>query len=143
MTLPRGQSYTTVLEILSYVATGDEYDRLRRANTDSTQQAAWLAFWVPRDPSPETPRNEAMIEFYRRVRYANRTFAIQGVAGWRTDQGRIWIRFGQPDQVEDRPATFYEPSMQVWQYLTLNRRYVFADRDGFGRYELVYPADDR
>ncbi len=143
MSLPRGQSYATVIEILSYIATDAEYEQLRRATTDSTQQVAWEMFWGRRDPSPETPRNEALIDFFRRVRYANRTFAIQGVAGWRCDQGRIWIRYGQPDQVEERPATFYEPPMQVWQYFTLNRRYVFADREGFGRYELVYPSGER
>ena len=123
LSLPRGQSYATVVEILSYIATDTEYEELRRASTDSTQEVAWDKFWGRRDPSPETPRNEALVEFFRRVRFANRSFGSQGLAGWRTDQGRIYIRHGQPDQVEDRPATFYEPPMQVWHYFELNRRY--------------------
>ena len=61
----------------------------------------------------------------------------------RTDQGRVYIRHGAPDQVEDRPATFYDPPYQIWHYYELNRRYVFADREGFGRYELVYPTGER
>lgn len=143
LSLPRGQSYATMVEILSYVATDPEYDELRAARDDSTRQAAWERFWVRRDPTPDTPRNEAMLEFFRRVRYANRNFAGQSVAGWRTDQGRIYIRHGAPDQVEDRPATFYDPPLQIWHYYQLNRRYVFADREGFGRYELIYPGGER
>jgi GWxTD domain-containing protein len=143
LTLPRGQNYATVVEIVSYVAADAEYDELRRAKTDAERQVAWDRFWSRRDPSPDTPRNEAMIEFFRRVRFANRNFAGQSVAGWRTDQGRIYIRHGAPDQIEERPATFYEPPVQIWHYYQLNRRFVFADREGFGRYELVYPGGDR
>lgn len=143
LTLPRGQSYATVVEILSYVASDPEYDQMRAAQGDSARQAAWDRFWARRDPTPDTPRNEAMLEFFRRVRFANRNFAGQAVAGWRTDQGRIYIRHGAPDQVEDRPATFYDPPLQIWQYFQLNRRYVFADREGFGRYELIYPSNER
>jgi len=143
LTLPRGQSYETVVEILSYIATDPEYDALRRAKDDSTQQAAWDTFWSRRDPTPETPRNEFMIEIFRRVRFANRTFGVQGLTGWRTDQGRIYIKYGQPDQVEDRPATFYEPPSQIWHYVELKRRYVFVDREGFGRYELINPDGER
>ncbi len=143
LTLPRGQSYATVVEIVSYVATDPEYDELRKAGSDAERQAAWDRFWARRDPSPDTPRNESMIEFFRRVRFANRNFAGQSVAGWRTDQGRIYVRHGTPDQIEERPATFHEPPVQVWHYYQLNRRYVFADREGFGRYELIYPAGDR
>ncbi len=132
-----------MVEVLAYVATDAEYDALRKAQTDSTQQLAWETFWGRRDPTPETPRNEAMVEFFRRVRFANRTFAAQGLTGWRTDQGRIYIQHGQPDQVEDRPATFNDPPMQIWHYFDSNRRFVFADREGFGRYELVYSEGGR
>jgi len=143
LTLPRGQNYATVVEILSYVATDVEYEELRQADTDAERQGVWERFWARRDPSPDTPRNEAMIEFFRRVRFANRNFAGQSVAGWRTDQGRVYIRHGAPDQVEERPATFYDPPYQIWHYYQLNRRYVFADREGFGRYELVSPSGER
>jgi GWxTD domain-containing protein len=132
-----------VVEILSYVASDPEYDELRAARTDSTRQVAWDAFWARRDPTPDTPRNEAMTEFFRRVRFANRNFAGQAVTGWRSDQGRVYIRHGAPDQVDDRPATFYDPPLQIWHYQRLNRRYVFADREGFGRFELIYPSGER
>ncbi len=143
LNLPRGQNYLTVVEILSNVATREEYDELHKAGSDSTRVRAWENFWARRDPTPDTPRNEAMLDFFRRVRYANTHFSGQTGAGWRTDQGRVYIRFGAPDQIEDRPATFYDPALQIWHYFALNQRFVFADREGFGRYELISPGLDR
>lgn len=141
--MPHGQNYSTVVEIVSIIATRDEYDVLRKAQSDSARVAVWDAFWSRRDPTTDTPRNEAMLDFFRRVRYANTHFSGQTGAGWRTDQGRVYIRYGAPDQIEDRPATFYEPPLQIWHYFALNQRFVFADREGFGRYELVSPGLDR
>lgn len=142
LSLPRGQSYATVIEILSYVGTEEEIAALRAAQTEEERSRAWDHFWGRRDPTPDTPRNEEMLDFFRRVRYANQHFAGQTTAGWRTDQGRIYIRYGAPDQVEDRAATFYDPPLQVWSYFSLKKQFVFADRDGFGRYQLVYPSDE-
>jgi len=143
LNLPRGQNYSTVVEILSYVATDQEYAELKKAQTDSTRAAEWEAFWLRRDPTPDTARNEAMLDFFRRVRYANNHFSGQTVSGWRTDQGHVYIRFGAPDQIEDRPATYYDPPFQIWSYFATNQRFVFADREGFGRYELVSGNLDR
>ncbi|MGH7725046.1 MAG: GWxTD domain-containing protein [Candidatus Eiseniibacteriota bacterium] len=143
LTLPRGQNYATVIEILSYIATDADDQMLRSAQTEDDRQRAWEAFWQRRDPTPDTPRNEAMLDFFRRVRYANQNFAGQTTAGWRTDQGRIYIKYGAPDQIEERSATFYDPPLLIWSYFSLRRQFVFADREGFGRYELVSPSDER
>ncbi len=143
LNLPRGQNYTTVVEILSNIATPGEYETLRKAATDSLRARAWESFWTRRDPTPDTPRNETMLDFFRRVRYANTHFSGQTGAGWRTDQGRVYIRYGPPDQIEERPATFYEPPLQIWHYFALNQRFVFAEREGFGRYDLISPGLDR
>jgi len=142
LNMPRGQNYATLVEILSNIATGEEYERLRKATGDSARAAEWERFWARRDPTPDTPRNEAMIEFFQRVRYASTHFSGQFGAGWRTDQGRVYIRYGPPDQIEDRPATYYDPPTQVWHYYALAKDFVFADRGEFGRYELISPGLD-
>jgi len=53
--------------------------------------------------------------------------------------GRIYIKFGPPDQIETRPATSQTPAFEVWYYNQPYRRLVFEDREGFGRYVLVTP----
>jgi len=135
---PRGAEYRRMLEPLGYIAQSSEIDALSRA-VEPQQAAAWDTFWKRRDPTPDTARNEALIEFLRRVRYAEQHFQHFG-PGWRSDMGRIYIKFGPPDQVESRPATLQSPPLEVWYYSTPNRQFVFADREGFGRFVLVSPG---
>ena len=105
------------------------------------QAAGWEQFWRRRDPTPDTPRNEALIEFIRRVHHAERQFQGFG-PGWRSDMGRIYIRYGAPDQVESRAAGTDSPQLEIWYYHNPFRRFVFGDREGFGRYVLLSPAGE-
>jgi GWxTD domain-containing protein len=133
---PRGGQWAMMIEVLGYVTSSGDLEPLRRARTDEERAAAWDEFWRRRDPRPETPRNEALLDLMRRVREANREFqALE--PGWRTDRGRIYIRYGNPDQIDDHQGTADSPPVQIWHYYSRNLRFVFADRTGFGRYELV------
>lgn len=57
-------------------------------------------FWAESDPSPQSAQNELRGEFLRRVAFANREFSAHGMKGMITDRGRIYIRFGEPDEIE-------------------------------------------
>src|SRR4029453_16313153 len=100
---PRGREFGRVLGALSYVAESNEGGRLR-----APAAAAWEQFWKRRDPTPETTRNESMLEFLRRVRYSEQHFQGFG-PGWRSDMGRIYIKFGAPDHTEARPPSPQAP----------------------------------
>jgi GWxTD domain-containing protein len=132
---PRGKEFQDMLEPLSYIASANEIDHLRSLPPDQQAQG-WNEFWRRRDPTPDTPRNEALIEFIRRVRYASRHFQGYG-PGWRSDMGRIYIKYGAPEQTESHQATSTSPQLEIWYYTNPYRRFVFGDRDGFGRYVLM------
>lgn len=132
---PRGKEFEQMLEALSYIADKDEIDEMRDVPVDR-QAEAWQRFWDRRDPTPESPVNENLIEFYRRLRYAARTFSGLG-PGWRSDMGRIYIRYGPPDQVESQPGSATRPTIEIWYYTQPYHRFVFADREGFGRFTLL------
>lgn len=136
---PRGRAYELMLEALSYIAGEDEVDPMRALKDEGEQAAAWEAFWRRRDPTPDTPRNEYQLEFFRRLQHAERNFQGFG-PGWRSDMGRVYVRRGPPDQVEQRSASSQSPALEIWTYHQPYRRYVFADREGFGRYTLAQPA---
>lgn len=137
---PKGQDFERILEPLSYIANSDEIDRLRALPADQ-QAAGWEQFWRRRDPTPDTPRNEALIEFIRRVHHAERHFQGYG-PGWRSDMGRIYIRHGPPDQVETRAPGTDTPQLEIWYYNNPFRRFVFGDREGFGRFVLMSPIGE-
>ncbi len=132
---PRGREFERMLEPLSYIASPEELDWLRSLPPEQQSQG-WEEFWRRRDPTPETPRNETQLEFFRRVRYAEHHFQGFG-PGWRSDMGRIYIKFGPPDQIENRPSTVTTPQLEIWYYNQPYRRLVFSDREGFGRYTLA------
>ncbi len=128
------------VDVLRYVATQQEVDDIGRLQGEDARKAYWDAFWKRRDPTPETPENEARDAFYQRVQYANQHFATGG-PGWKTDMGRIYIVYGRPDEVVRNPFNFDRPPEEIWYYYRDRRTFVFVDRDGFGRYEqVVTPA---
>ncbi len=135
---PRGREFDRILEPLSYIADPQEIEHLRGLPAEE-QARGWEEFWRRRDPTPETARNEAMLEFFRRLRYTEQHFQGFG-PGWRTDMGHVYIKFGPPDQIENRPATSQSVQLEIWYYNQPYRRVVFADREGFGRYVLVSPG---
>jgi GWxTD domain-containing protein len=126
------------LALLGYIARRSEIDSLKRA-TGPDRRRLWQEFWARRDPYPETPENEFLIEFFERVRYANANFGYFG-AGWKSDRGRIYIRRGPPDSVESRPVTPAGPAYEVWYYFQQNLTFVFVDRTGLGDYQLMGPS---
>jgi GWxTD domain-containing protein len=137
---PRGREFERILEPLALIAEPNEIEYLRSLAPED-QVRGWEDFWKRRDPTPETSRNEALLEFFRRIRYVEQRFRGFG-PGWRSDMGRVYIKFGAPDQIENRPATSQSPQVEIWYYNRPSRRFVFADRDGFGRYVLVTPMLD-
>ncbi len=135
---PRGRDFEEMLEALAYVADGSEVDAMRGL-TPEVQAERWEQFWRRRDPTPETVRNEYQIEFFRRMRHATQHFLGFG-PGWRSDMGRAYIRYGPPDQIEQRQATGVQPGIEIWYYNQPYRRLVFGDREGFGRFSLLNPT---
>lgn len=135
---PRGDVFTRIMEVLSYIAEPGEIARLRSLPPGEREEG-WERFWRRRDPDPGTERNEARTEFFRRVRYTERHFQGYG-PGWRTDMGRIYIKYGPPDQVESRAYQGGGPAVEIWTYNRPLRRFWFEDREGFGRFVLVSPV---
>lgn len=104
-------------------------------------------FWRKRDPTPGTARNERREGFYEAIAYANREYKEGGrkaVAGWRSDRGRIFARYGPPDDVLRRQNEGRAPPYEVWRYTKgKGSYYIFADRTGFGAFQLIYSNDLR
>jgi GWxTD domain-containing protein len=104
-------------------------------------------FWSKRDPTPGTPRNEAQEDFYSRIAEANRRYREGGAAeipGWRTDRGRIFVKYGPPDERLARPQAGATNPYEVWKYTRARPlKYVFLDQTQFGNYALIWTDDRR
>jgi GWxTD domain-containing protein len=96
---PWNRTEEEVLMEARVLYTEKEYERFEAMST-ADREVYLEQFWAQHDPTPDTRDNELREEFGRRVRYANRQFSAFGRKGMVTDRGRIYIRFGEPDEVE-------------------------------------------
>src|SRR3984893_5219142 len=86
-------------EDVTYIITDAERKAFLGLQTNEEREQFIEEFWQRRNPDPDSVDNPLKEEHYRRIAYANEHFA-SGVAGWRTDRGRIYIMYGKPDSLE-------------------------------------------
>jgi GWxTD domain-containing protein len=132
---------------LYYVAPPGELSAYRKDLSLNAKRRFLTTFWSSHDPTPGTPRNEARERFYNGIAEANRRFTEGGrrpVPGWKSDRGRIYARYGEPDDRLERQQEGTAPRYQVWRYTReRSRYYVFADRTGFGTFVLLATNDTK
>jgi len=131
---------------LVYLMTAEEQGSYPSLTLEGKRR--WIRlFWAKRDPTAGTPRNEAQEDFYARIAEANRRYREGGSAqipGWRTDRGRIFIKYGPPDQVLSRPQAGNTRPYEVWKFSRGRAlKYVFLDQTLFGNYVLIWTDDRR
>jgi GWxTD domain-containing protein len=90
-------------EDVAYIITDEERAAFKQLSNDEERDSFIEAFWQRRDPTPDTVENEFKEEHYRRIAYANEHYAA-GIPGWKTDRGRMYIVYGQPDEIESHPS---------------------------------------
>jgi GWxTD domain-containing protein len=99
-----GKTYKKWLdEDVAWIITDEERRAFKQLSNDEERDQFIEAFWQRRDPTPDTEENEFKEEHYRRIEYSNEHFAA-GIAGWRTDRGRIYIMYGAPDEIDAHPS---------------------------------------
>jgi len=129
---------------LVYLMKADERGRYGSLTVEG-KRAFLRQFWKRRDPTPDTPANEAMTGFYDRVATVNRMFREGGAAeipGWRTDRGRIYLKYGPPTAVLNRPQPASTNPYEVWRYEKQRLlKFVFLDLTRFGNYALIWTND--
>ncbi|HJR16854.1 MAG TPA: GWxTD domain-containing protein [Gemmatimonadales bacterium] len=132
---------------LLYIAEAGELSPWRSDLSLEAKRRFITHFWQKRDPTPGTTRNERREAFYEAIAYANREYKEGGrnaVAGWRSDRGRVFARYGAPDDILRRQNEGRAPPYEVWRYSKgKGAYYIFADRTGFGAYQLIYSNDLR
>ncbi len=147
-------------EDVAIIITPEERAAFEKLKTDEERAQFTQIFWDRRDPSPDTEENEYRDQHYERVAYANEHFT-SGKAGWLTDRGRIYIKFGKPDEIEsyhsggqyDRRPYEGGGSTTTYPFQRWFYRYVpgvgsgveieFVDPTGTGEYRIARDPDEK
>lgn len=96
-------------------------------------------FWLKQDPNPTTSKNEAFIEFLKRIEYADKNFSEKLRKGRFSARGRICIKYGIPSEIISRAYESGYTPYQIWQYNFTNPvSFLFVDKSNIGVYELVF-----
>lgn len=90
-------------EDVVYIISKEERSTFLSLATNDEREKFIEQFWARRNPDPNSPDNAAKTEHYRRLAYANQHFGC-GIPGWKTDRGRIYILYGEPDGKESQPS---------------------------------------
>lgn len=136
---------------LRYVATEDEKAAFDLAKDAATKRHILRQFWADHAKAAGVAPAALKEEFEKRISYANRNFRPPAARnrgkhtmGWDTDRGRIYILLGPPaDKMvsQERGGTFTRP-WEAWKYSHgRGDMYLFVDRTGFGRYDLLYTTN--
>jgi GWxTD domain-containing protein len=83
----------------AYFATPKEREEWFRLTTDAQRDTFIKRYWLMRDPTPDTAKNEFQDVVLDRIRKADARFTIKdGAVGSRTAQGQVFIVLGPPAQ---------------------------------------------
>ncbi|MCD6326521.1 GWxTD domain-containing protein, partial [bacterium] len=91
-----------IFDEIRYVATSNELNAFLETSPDARDEFL-KEFWKKRDPTPNTPVNEFKIEHYKRLAYAEKHFRWGRKPGWKTDRGKVFIKYGKPTRIDSRP----------------------------------------
>jgi GWxTD domain-containing protein len=111
------------------------------ANLDVEGMKKFLAdFWKRRDTDPSTPENEYKRTYFENLQLANAQFSSNFKEGWRTDQGRVLLIYGRPDEIQRFPNSINSQPYEIWYYYSLEggSQFIFGDVSGHGYYELLH-----
>ncbi len=138
-------------EIL-YISTSEQRNTLKGLQTDEEINLFLDNFWKKLDPTPGTPENELKNEYRKRLEYVKQNYPDRRSWG-RSDQGRVYLLNGPPDQIERNPWE----SLEIWIYDRPTRgaefpnvfsnihpagmKFIFADLSGCGWYRQIYSSE--
>lgn len=153
---PKDQYRKWVEEDVAFIISDEEKATFAKLSTDEERERFIEQFWRRRDPDPSTPSNEYRDEYYRRLTYAKERFGSV-----RSDQGRIYITLGPPDQIESHPSggTYFRSQyegggdtvaypFEVWSYRHVpgvgeNVAIEFVDKSGTGNFVMALDPEEK
>jgi GWxTD domain-containing protein len=95
-----------------------------------TKQQFFYTFWLNRNS--ENPEGE-WNEYKKKVDFVNSLYKTRVKKGYETDRGRVYLQYGAPNQITDRPNEPSSYPYQIWQYYKVgrfnNKKFIFYQPD--------------
>ena len=132
------------LNLIQLITTHQELNRIQHAKSEGQRRRLLKELWDVRDSTPQTQINEFRENYIALVRYANEHFSFQRIEGWQSDRGRILLKYGRPTETETYPYERGIDPYEIWKYKWIpdegESEFIFADRSGYGKFELLHSS---
>ena len=123
-----------------YIATDREIKLFAQVDSEAGKREFLAKFWVDvakgRFDRPPIKRAQHL----QRVAVANERYRSMGKEGWQTDRGRVYVLYGEPDEIDRFPSLGESKPYEIWRFHRIESgvEFVFVDDFGFGFYRLVH-----
>jgi len=127
------------------IMTSEEIEIYKHLPDSQSRKEFAREFWERRDPDPSSEENEALMEFQKRIQFANRWFNERAghARGWDSLRGRILLQLGFPDERKTGNSAFAGDHLErryahyeTWVYYEYQMQLIFVDKKGFGQFEF-------
>ncbi len=125
-----------------YIASRQEEKIFKNLEDVKAMQQFLTQFWARKSKSFGLPFGSYRRQYLQRVEIANNKYHSMGKKGWRTDMGRVFILYGEPDEYERHPNSIDQIPYVIWHYHNIEGgvEFIFADEDGFGDFRLIHSS---
>lgn len=143
--------FEDMLTYLRFFASPSRLAALRNAPPEQRAQL-WMDFLRATDPDPVSPVHEGLRDYFGRIQTANDRFRAEGVTGWLSDRGMVYVSLGEPDEVAEQLVTLRDRRLgagvsrvpvQIWVYRRHRTQLVFTDEMQAGRWELTPESESQ
>ena len=112
---------------LEYIATPRELDYFN-ALSDSGREAYLAWYWSKHN----------LPEFTRRMETAKERYRSSTTSGLKTDRGRMYIKYGEPEEVSRKVLEVEVRPREYWHYYNQGYTFIFIDITGTDDYRLAW-----
>ncbi|MCX7785171.1 MAG: GWxTD domain-containing protein [candidate division WOR-3 bacterium] len=81
-------------------------------------------------------------EFIKRIKYVETKYQFAGKSGWETDRGKIYIKYGAPDEIIAHTMIEHVKPHEHWYYYEKGFHFIFIDIRNDGTFPLIYSNTD-
>lgn len=126
------------IESMYYILTDEEYQIMNDGSKNEIYNK-FYKYWTSKDPTPETPYNEAFNQYFNRVDYS--FFNYQSISekdGSKSDRGKIYILYGEPNKISE--VSEDKKNIIIWSYPKIKKQFKF-EMISAGIYKLIKILD--
>ncbi len=140
-----GDSLFYYLESLTPISSREEQDNIYKviAKKDTlVAQKYFQSYWKKTAPLNPT---EGWLQYKKLIQIVERDYGTGLFEGFRTDRGRVFLKYGQPNAVVSKPNEPNEYPYEIWQYYKIdnlsNKRFVFYNPTMVGNDYVLLHSD--